>query len=141
MGLLALAAGVSVSVWLLQRDNGPALVLESNEEAPAPGGNTPGGLEPRLAGDAVPGPPDADKAAAGSSSEAEAAQVQDTAGATPGLTAGDGATLGDSAELEVRRGEAAAPKGGPGETAGMGDSAVLVVRDASGKIKRRETVR
>ena len=152
VGLLALTAGLSVSVWLLQRDDGPGLVLESNEEAPAPGRNTPGGLETglggeglpglpvRFAGDAVPGRQTGDNGAAGSSTEAEAVQVQDTVGAAPGLTAVEGATMGDSAELEVQRGEAP-PGGGPGDTATMGDSAVLVVRDASGKIKTRETVR
>ena len=140
VGVLALAAGVSVSVWVLQPDNGSGPVLGANQGAPALEGNSPSGLETGVGWEGVPDRPTRDNSAVGSSSEAEATQVQDTGVAAPGLTAVEGATLGDSAELEVRRGEAP-PSGGPGDVAGMGDSAEIVVRDASGNIKKRETVR
>ena len=64
----------------------------------------------------------------------------------PGLPATDSASLTDTAELEVRRGDAAAtgspqPEpsggGGSGEVARVTDSVRFVVRDAEGNIKEQ----
>ena len=77
-------------------------------------------------------------------SELPGLPARDTTGDEASVGAGhasSGATVSDSAELEVQRGEPPPPRGGPGDTAGMGDSADLVVRDAAGNIKQQETVR
>ena len=52
----------------------------------------------------------------------------------------DQANVSDSAQLRVQRGKTQ-PQGTPGDGAILRDSADLVVQDASGGVKQRETVR
>jgi len=52
----------------------------------------------------------------------------------------DRANIIDSAQLRVQRGKTK-PQGTPGDGANLQDSADLVVQDASGNVKQRETVR
>ena len=157
VGVLVLAGGASVSVWLLQRDDGPGPAranegppagLESGSELPGlPAGDTTGdeasvGASPASSGASVSDSAELELQRGGPApGQAEATQSEDAGGAATELTAANGATVSDSAELEVQRGEPPPPPGGPGDTAGMGDSADLVVRDAEGNIKQQETVR
>ena len=141
LGVLVLAAGITISIWLVQRtdDTGTA---------------TPGGDEAT-----APGLPAGDSAALGDSVKIEIQRAQGalavggTGPEASGLSAADSATLTDSAEVDVQPAQApstdsgqapASTSGGPeqAEPAGGGtvasasvqDSVQFVVRDADGNI-------
>ena len=157
-GMLVLAGGVSVSVWLWQRDDGSGPAPGTNGEAPAGlerGSELPGlpvrnttadetsvGANPASSGASVSDSAELEIQRGGPApGQAEAVQSEDAGGAGQELTAANGATVSDSAELEVQRGEPPPPRGGPGDAARVQDSADLVVRDASGNIKQQKTVK
>ena len=79
------------------------------------------------------------------SADADAVESTDAAETGPGVSemtaAADRANVSDSAELEVQVGGAPQPRGSSGDGASVRDRADLVVRDALGNIKQRETVR
>ena len=144
VGILILAAGISVSVWLLQRDpdngaltrgnEGRLISLETGRELTSlPTGNATvsdsaeldaGGVEPDLT--------TADSVTMNDSIELEAGR------AGRGVAV---ATVSDSAELKFQTENAPAPPGGSGEVARFQDGADLIVRDAKGNIKQQETVK
>ena len=163
VGILVLAGGISVSLWLSERDDGPAPALGAGETAPgqlqtgvdvpslparstADGGVSGGVSSPAYdAGmsDSVEldaGPTGSGLIAANNAAASDTAEL-DAVGSDPELTAANGATVSDSAELEVQQTQAPPPRGGPGDVGSIGDSADLVVRDASGNIKQRKTVK
>lgn len=170
VGLLVLVAGISSSLWLLQRDDGPAPVLGANESAPGASGSAAAVVDtgpdsdeegvkelpassandsgPALvaaedgdAGGVVPGFPDKETTAPSRAAGANLGTAQDGGGAAVELPALTQASLSELAELEVQRGAAPPPRGGPGAVAQVQDTAEIVVRDASGKVKQREVVK
>ena len=163
-GVLVLAGGISVSLWFSQRDVGPAPALGAGRAAPAQlqtGVEVPGLPARNTTGDGVSvgASPAADAARMSDSVELDAGSAgsgvtatdnavasdsakMDATAADSGLTAAaDNVVVSDSAKMEIQPGEAAPPRGGPGDVASVQDSADLVVRDASGNIKQRTTVR
>ena len=163
VGILILGAGISLSVWPLQRDQGTGLVpgategrlaeLETEGELPGlPARNTTGvgvsgDVSPASYGTTVSDSAEPDSGGVGPGlTAADDAALSDSAAldggrAGRGLTAGDDVALSDSAELEVQTAEPPAPDGGPGDVARVQDRADLVVRDAKGNIKQQETVK
>ena len=157
LGMLALAAGISVTVWLVQRDNGPdpgSVTGEGVPEVVETGGELPGSpardtnvdRESGAASSPSSGATVDDSAelevqrSGRAPDDAEAVQIENTGGSGPGLTASDGATLSDSVELSVEEVKPV-PRRGSGDVASVSDIAELVVRDASGKIKQQQIVR
>ena len=163
VGILVLAGGISVSLWLSERDDGPAPALGAGETAPgqlqtgvevpglparnSTGDGVGGGASPVAYDDRMSGSAKMDATAAGSGlTGGTDAMVSDqakmdAAAAGSGLPADDDTSVSDLAKMEVPPGEAAPHGGGPGDVASVQDSAELVVRDASGKIKQRKTVK
>ena len=162
-GIVLLVGGISVSLWVSQRDNGPGPVLGPDEGAPTaletgedegplllPTRNTTvdrvsAGASPTVSVGGSTGLPAKDIMDTRRSADADAVESTDAAETGPGVSemtaAADRANVSDSAELEVQRGEAPQPRGSSGDGASVRDRADLVVRDASGNIKQRETVR
>ena len=169
-GALVLAAGIWVTMWPLQLDSGPGKPPEAGQAAPASGaGASPeletgdrgteerdSGLpakyarETKVAGgpEMVPTGVDFAPPSGNNTDQVEsttesipAVAAQDTGADAPALTAANGATAKDSAGLQAQRIQPPRPRGGPGDVASVQDGAVLVVQDASGNIKKRETVR
>jgi len=160
-GIVLLVGGISVSLWVSQRDDGPGPALGPDEEAPTaletgedegplllPTRNTTvdrvsAGASPTVSVGGSTGLPAKDTMDTRRS--ADAVESTDAAETGPGFSeikaAADRANVSDSAELEVQRGEAPQHRGFPGDGASVRDRADLVVRDASGNIKQRETVR
>ena len=154
VGMLVLAGGLSVSLLLSQRGDGPAPALGAGEAAPSQsqtGVEVPGLPHRNPTGDGVRGgaSPATNDASISDSAKMDAvAAGSETAAAddailsgSPEMEAAANAKMSDSATTEVQPGEAAPPRGGPGDVASVQDSAGLVVRDASGNIKQQETVK
>ena len=157
LGMLALAVGISVSVWLSQRDTDPgpgSVTGEATSEVVETGGQLADSLPQKSNVDEEIGAarPASSSATVGDSAElevqrsgsapddADAVQGEDAGRTGSGLDAADGATLSDSVELSVEEVKPV-PRRGSGDGASISDIAVLVVRDASGKIKQQQTVR
>jgi len=163
VGILILAAGISVSVWSPQRDQGAGPVPGAKEGRPAgletvgelpglPGRNTSGvgvsgDVSPAPYGTSVSNSAELDSGRVGLGlTAADDAALSDSAAldadrAGRGLITGDDVGLSDSAVLEVQTAEPPAPDGGPVDVARVQDEADLVVRDAKGNIKQQETVK
>ena len=162
-GIVLLVGGISVSLWVSQRYDGPGPALGPDEGAPTaletgedegplllPTRNTTvdrvsAGASPTVSVGGSTGLPTKDTMDTRRSADADALESTDAAEAGHAVSdikaAADQANVSDSAELEVQRGEAPQPQGSPGDGASVRDRADLVVRDASGNIKQRETVR
>jgi hypothetical protein len=195
-GIVLLVGGISVSLWVSQRYDGPGPALGPDEGAPTaletgedegplllPTRNTTvdrvsAGASPTVSVGGSTGLPaedtmdtrrsaepqakervEAGPASVGGSTglpakdimdtrrsaDADAVESTDAAETGPGVSemtaAADRANVSDSAELEVQRGGAPQPRGSSADGASVRDRADLVVRDASGNIKQRETVR
>ena len=162
-GIVLLVGGISVSLWVSQRYDGPGPALGPDEGAPTaletgedegplllPTRNTTvdrvsAGASPTVSVGGSTGLPAKDIMYTRRSADADAVESTDAAETGPVVSemtaAADRANVSDSAELEVQRGGAPQPRGSSGDGASVRDRADLVVRDASGNIKQRETVR
>ena len=147
-GTLLLAIGISVSLWLTGPYGSPSPTLDLDQAA---------GIDPKADQDERPlspsaGNPTADQAPGGTvrppegtvaTHRQEDVEPLDNGGANQVSVmkdTTDQASVSDSAQLRIQRGKTQA-QGTPGDGANLRDSADLVVQDASGNVKQRETVR
>ena len=147
-GTLLLAIGIFVSLWLMGPYGNPSPTLDLDHAA---------GIDSKADQDERPlstsaGNPTADQAPGGTvrppkdtvaTHRQEDVEPLDNGGANQVSVmkdTTDQASVSDSAQLRVQRGKTQ-PQGTPGDGANLRDSADLVVQDASGNVKQRETVR
>jgi hypothetical protein len=148
VGGILLASGIFVSLWLTGPGGGPSPTLDLDQAA---------GIDPKADHDERPLSPSvgnstADRAPGGTdrlSKDTVATHRQEDVEPLENRAAyqvsvmkdlTDQASVSDSAQLRVQRGKTR-PQGTPGDGANLRDSADLVVQDASGNVKQRETVR
>ena len=148
VGTLLLVSGIFVSLWLTGPDGGPSPTLDLDQAA---------GIDSKADQDERPlstsaGNPTADQAPGGTvrpPKDTVATHRQEDVeplenGAAYQVSVmkdlTDQASVSDSAQLRVQRGKTQ-PQGTLGDGANLRDSADLVVQDASGNVKQRETVR
>ena len=117
IGILILATGISVSLWSIQRDqrNNPAAGANEGRAA---------ALDAEVELPSLPARNTTSDGVSGDVSPASSSTIPR-----------------DSAALEVQTVEPPAACGGTVNVASVQDGADLVVRDAEGKIKQRETVK
>ena len=148
VGILVLASGISVFAWLLQRGDGLGPVLEAASSAATgattgAGGGEVAGLPVSAALEATQGEATGSMLTAANGATVSDSAELDAGGAgqvLPAANVATGANVSDSARLVFQR-EEPPPRGDPGDAASFQDSVALVVRDAEGNIKQQETVR
>jgi len=144
LGLLVLAGGISVAVWLVQRDEGLGPVRGANEGTAA-GLQTGGSLPGNTTGNVVSEGDNTEDATLSDSAElkvqrggpapdqAEAVQGEGAGGPVPRLATAEDASLSDSAELELQQGGPAPDQAEAvqGEGAGGAVPRLATAEDAS----------
>lgn len=129
VGILALAGVVSVSAWLLLRDNDVGPVEVTSQGAPA---MLEAGAGPAASGVTMGDSAELEVKRGGpATGEAESTQSKETAGTGPGLTAADATTLSDHAEVAVMYADPLPARDDPGHSGDVRDSTTLAVSDTA----------
>ena len=147
-GTLLLAIGIFVSLWLVGQYGNPSPTLDLDQAADieAKADQDERSLSTSAGNPtANPSPVDTDRLPKGITAKHQKDDVEPLENEAAyqvsmmkDLT--DQAKITDSAQLRVQQGKTK-PQGTPGDGANLQDSAILVVQDASGNLKQKQTVR